>query len=110
MSLQLPHRGTESEVEDTLLDAYLELKEAPGDAPAWTEAEPELQDAVLYAYLELQEDLERKGRIPNVPLTPLERAGPALAILGAVQLGVLCAAFSTFVTFVVANLIFHVQP
>ena len=110
MSLQLPSTGAEVEVEDALLDEYLELKEAPGDTPGWTELDPEFQDAVLYAYLELQQDLERKGRIPSVPPTPLERAGPALAILGAVQLGVLCAALSTFATFVVANLIFHVQP
>jgi hypothetical protein len=98
------------EVEDAVLDAYLELEEAPAETPPWREIDPELEDAVLYAYWELQQDLERKGRIPAVPHTVLERAEPALAILGAVQLGLLCAAFSTFATFLVANLIFHVQP
>ncbi|HVZ02929.1 MAG TPA: hypothetical protein VHA35_25690 [Dongiaceae bacterium] len=65
---------------------------------------------VIEAYLALEERLEQAEPSQRPPRTIVQRCAPLLRVVGALNLGLLAAAFAIFVDFVILNFIFHMQP
>ena len=65
---------------------------------------------VIEAYAELEARLERAEPPQRPRRTVVQRCGPLLRVLGAVNLGLLVAALAIFLDFLILNFIFHMQP
>ena len=67
------------------------------------------KEVLWRTYQAVQAEQLAQGTLPDVDRTVLSRLSGWLALLGAVQLGLLVASFSVFSIFVVTRLILHLD-
>jgi hypothetical protein len=71
--------------------------------------ETDRQEVLWRTYQAVQAEQLAKGALPDVDRTVMSRLSGWLALLGAVQLGLLVASFGVFSVFVVTRMILHLD-
>jgi hypothetical protein len=71
--------------------------------------EADREEVLWRTYRAVQNEQLAKGALPDVDRTVLSRLSGWLALLGAVQLGLLVASFGVFSIFVVTRMIMHLD-
>jgi hypothetical protein len=70
----------------------------------------QIEQLAARTYAALQVQFEHAGAIPRPRATHLDVHRSRLELMGALQLGLLTAAFSVLAIFVVVNVVFHLSP
>ena len=71
--------------------------------------EPDRHEVLWRTYLAVQREQQASGAMPRFDSTVLSRLSGLLALLGAVQLGVLVSCFGVLMVFVVTRMILHLD-